>query len=184
MNLIAGPMAITLDEPCYLLEERIEPGKVGYRRVQRFTVVRPDAEGVARLTKCQVDLGPETAFTYPQFNIVGGVREYVDRTCRACQGHRRIANPAMPRWLWPKCGTCNGAGTVEAGRFYILETVGTLIDQAEARRGGKVDVPEYVPTDLHAAWRSQVDKKRRAKRGLKTFGHLHLEKRETWTQPN
>jgi hypothetical protein len=180
--LLAGPMTISMDEPCYLLEERIEPGKGGYRRVQRFTVVRPDGDGNAALTKCQVDLGPETAFAYPQFDILGGVREYVARKCRTCRGQRRLKIPEMPRWLWPKCTACGGSGTVEGGRITILETVGTMVDQANARRGGLVDVPDYAPTDLHTAWRAQAEQKRDARVGRVRFGDLHLEKRETWTQ--
>ena len=58
-QILLGPMTITTDEPCYLLEEKIEhaPGFKGWQRVQIFTVVRND-----ELTKCRVVLGKAKDF--------------------------------------------------------------------------------------------------------------------------
>lgn len=179
MSLLLAPMTISLDEPCFLLEERIEAGFPGYRRVQVFTVVRT-VDNTPRLTKCQIDIGPQTNFTVPPFNVLGGVREYKPIPCATCQGRGRFPDPEGVPWFPIQCAACNGQGSVEGGRIYIEETVGTLRDIADAKRAGFLAQPEFAPTDLKTAWRTQVDARRRARRGLKTFGDLNLEKR-TWS---
>ena len=161
-------MSVSLDEPCYLLEEKIETGKVGYRRVQVLTVIRT-VDNTPRLTRCQVDLGPHLNDSIPPFNVLGGVREYKPEPCIACKGLGKFPDPGGIAWFAVTCTACNGQGVVEGGRIYIEETVGTLRDIADQKRAGYLVQPEFVPTDLKKAWREKVDKKRRARTGLVTF---------------
>lgn len=175
-TLLLAPMTVSMDEPCYLLEERIEAGKGGYRRVQVLTVVR-NTGGVPRLTRCQVDMGIQVNPVHPPpFNVLGGVREYRPEACLVCKGQGKFPDPEGVPWFPKVCAACNGQGVVEGGRIYIEETVGTLRDIADTKRAGYLSQPDMVPTDLKKAWRDKADQRRRDRRGLKTFGALHPER--------
>lgn len=53
----------------------------------------------------------------------------------------------------------------ESERWDTVETVGSLVDIAEALRAGKVEQPHHEPTDLMGQWHEQLDKKQMAQRG-------------------
>jgi hypothetical protein len=68
--LYCGLTDVKPDEPCFNLSELnlMAPTLRGVRRYQVLVLVRDD-----RLVNVRVDLGPATAFTAPEFRVLGGV---------------------------------------------------------------------------------------------------------------
>lgn len=73
---------VTPDEPCYLLQEKIEqaPGNRGWRRVQILTVVRGD-----KLVDTATTLGPAEWYQAPEFQVLGGWGKYIEHTVGECR---------------------------------------------------------------------------------------------------
>ena len=70
--LLAETLAVSEDEPCFMLAELNfqSPGSRGWRRYQHLVVVRDE-----KLADARIDLGPAKEHTAPGFRIPGGVHD-------------------------------------------------------------------------------------------------------------